>query len=549
MLTAYSYARYSSTAQAQGHSEARQLEDARRYCQEKGFALDESLGIDRGLSGFTGENLTRGILGEFLAAVSAGKVKRGSVLIVENPDRLSRRRFAEVYGWIYQPPLNFGLEIHFLSPRAVLRPNHSFVELLSVGLEIDRSNSESAIKSERSTKAWAAKKHASPAGFAITAVMPAWLEGRVGEPIRVNQARAEIARTIFELAACGFGERLICRWLNERGIPTFGDAKRGRAKYWSRSSVDKILHSHAVLGEYQPMRGRPGRRGQNTSPTGESLHWRPDGPVRENFFPPIIERALFIRVQEEIANRRTTKAGGRVSRLHNLFSGLAWDGNLGLPMHWRFRHLSQRPLLCTASKHINGVTPNQIVYSDFEAAFLTWLDQLDWASVIDAHDSEEIRGLEVKLADLQLAINRCEGRITIAVDELVNLPSPALRARLRAEEESLEAFKRERESVAKTLEAAQAKNRDLLGPNVVYASLAGARDLETRVKLRAEIRRRVSSIVFWFMRGPEVPKLVEDSVKDLFPFAEITFTNGRKRYVVLLGSGVFMTLERQLNPV
>src|SRR5262249_6331952 len=96
MLTAYSYARFSSSVQAQGHSEARQLEDARIYAKEKGFALDESLGVDRGLSGYTGENLTRGVLGSFLAAVSSGKIKRGSVLIVENPDRLSRRRFAEV---------------------------------------------------------------------------------------------------------------------------------------------------------------------------------------------------------------------------------------------------------------------------------------------------------------------------------------------------------------------------------------------------------------------------------------------------------------------
>ena len=80
MLTAYSYARYSSTAQVQGDSELRQIEAARAYATDKGFALDESLGVDRGLSGFTGDNPAKGVLGSFLSAVSAGRVKRGSVL-------------------------------------------------------------------------------------------------------------------------------------------------------------------------------------------------------------------------------------------------------------------------------------------------------------------------------------------------------------------------------------------------------------------------------------------------------------------------------------
>src|SRR5262249_2349360 len=158
------------------------------------------------------------------------ELKRGSVLIVENADRLSRQRFAETYALIYQRLLAFGIEIHFLSPRAVLRPNHSFVQLLSVGLEIDRANSESALKSEGLLKAWARKRHASPAGIAISAVMPAWLEGKVGEPIRINKARAQTVKTIFELASAGYGTRLIARTLNEREIPPFG-----RARYWRRS--------------------------------------------------------------------------------------------------------------------------------------------------------------------------------------------------------------------------------------------------------------------------------------------------------------------------
>jgi hypothetical protein len=92
------------------------------------------------------------------------------------------------------------------------------------------------------------------------------------------------------------------------------------------------------------------------------------------------------------------------------------------------------------------------------------------------------------------------------------------------------------------LEAARSRNRDLLSPNVVYAALAQARDLETRARLRAEIGARVSSIVFWFAREPATPRLVDDPAKDLFPFAEIQFTNTKRRYLILT-SEVTVTLQ------
>jgi hypothetical protein len=187
---AYSYARFSSVAQSDGDSERRQLEDARHYAAEKGFALDESLGVDRGLSGFSGENLAAGVLGQFVRQARAGKIAKGSVLIVENPDRISRQKFATAYARFYQPVLEAGIEIHFVSPRCVLKPNHSFVDLLQVGVDMDRATSESAVKSERLGKAWAVKKHSSPPGIVITGVMPAWLKGKVREPIRVHERRA-----------------------------------------------------------------------------------------------------------------------------------------------------------------------------------------------------------------------------------------------------------------------------------------------------------------------------------------------------------------------
>jgi uncharacterized membrane protein len=106
---------------------------------------------------------------------------------------------------------------------------------------------------------------------------------------------------------------------------------------------------------------------------------------------------------------------------------------------------------------------------------------------------------------------------------------------------ALAAAKSEREEAAKHLETAKAKHRDLLNSQVVYSRLARTRNIEIRSKLRLEIRRRVERITFWFRRSPDSPRLVEDPVKELFSFAEVRFTNGKCRYIVLT-KGVIMTL-------
>jgi hypothetical protein len=76
---------------------------------------------------------------------------------------------------------------------------------------------------------------------------------------------------------------------------------------------------------------------------------------------------------------------------------------------------------------------------------------------------------------------------------------------------------------------------------VVYSRLAETRNIETRSKLRLEIRSRVERIRFWFRRSADSPRLVEDPAKELFPLAEIRFTIGKCRYIVLT-KGVIMTL-------
>lgn len=93
---AYSYIRFSNPEQASGDSYRRQAELSNRYAEEHGLNLDTSLSLcDLGISGFTGENRSKGALALFLKAVETGKVPAGSFLLVESLDRLSRDTMSE----------------------------------------------------------------------------------------------------------------------------------------------------------------------------------------------------------------------------------------------------------------------------------------------------------------------------------------------------------------------------------------------------------------------------------------------------------------------
>ncbi|MET4031192.1 DNA invertase Pin-like site-specific DNA recombinase [Bradyrhizobium sp. JR7.2] len=100
---AYSYVRFSTPSQAAGASLQRQTEKAAKYALEHGLTLDTELNMtDLGVSAYRGKNAHTGALGGFLKAVEAGYVERGSYLLIENMDRLSRADIVTAQGLFLQ---------------------------------------------------------------------------------------------------------------------------------------------------------------------------------------------------------------------------------------------------------------------------------------------------------------------------------------------------------------------------------------------------------------------------------------------------------------
>jgi DNA invertase Pin-like site-specific DNA recombinase len=182
MPKAYSYIRFSTPEQSKGDSLRRQLERSEKYATEHGFVSDNSLDLlDQGLSGYTGENVSKGALGVFLRAVESGLVPQGSFLIVESLDRLSRATVLEQVG-LLSNLVNSGITVVTLDNGQVLNReilNKDPMMLMISVIGMLRSHDESLRKSERVKAAWAQKRKLIREKE-LTSLCPAWLTGNAG---------------------------------------------------------------------------------------------------------------------------------------------------------------------------------------------------------------------------------------------------------------------------------------------------------------------------------------------------------------------------------
>src|SRR5262245_7639979 len=160
--TAYSYLRFSSPEQAKGDSLRRQEELRDAWLAKTGAVLDISLTLrDEGVSAFTGrhrENPDRHALAAFLELVRRGRIQRGSYLVVESLDRLSREHIRPALTLLLNL-IDAGIRIVQLLPvEAVYDDKVEPMALMMAIMELSRGHSESRLKSERVGAAWHRKK-------------------------------------------------------------------------------------------------------------------------------------------------------------------------------------------------------------------------------------------------------------------------------------------------------------------------------------------------------------------------------------------------------
>ncbi len=304
MKKAYSYVRFSTKAQSEGASLNRQLELCRTYARSHNLILDDKSYRDLGVSAYKGVNAVDGNLGLFIQAVEEGKIPRGSYLLVESLDRLSRNVILEAQA-LFNKILSLDITI------VTLLDNQEFSKErvnedggLSIMISIMymlRAHDESKKKSQRVKDGW---ENARQTKKIITKVIPSWLK-IVDDKFEVIEEKAQVIRRIFQLSFEGNGTPRIAKILNDEGIKTLGPAAE-----WSSGLVVNQLNAVATYGAYETAKV----------------------PLRENYFPAIISKEAFYSAKQLTKSRNRAPGPREQGIVANLFAGRSYCGLCGSRM-------------------------------------------------------------------------------------------------------------------------------------------------------------------------------------------------------------------------
>lgn len=275
MPTAYVYSRFSSVKQEQGHSLKRQRDLAQRWLEANATALnlveDTSLNLtDSGLSGYAGTHRTKGALGVLERMIEDGAIDKGSYLLVESLDRLSRQEPTVALALLMNL-INAGMIIVTLSDnkvysKEVINADRGMSLIQSIIIS-GRAYEESEIKSQRVSAAWRGKMLKIADGVQLTKKVPFWILKE--DKSQTIPDRVAVVQKIFQLAADGVGDGSIARTLNAEGVPT----PTGRGQGWGHSSVMKVRKSRAALGELLTA----------------------DGAIHKDYYPVVVAEEMYLK--------------------------------------------------------------------------------------------------------------------------------------------------------------------------------------------------------------------------------------------------------------
>lgn len=437
-VRAYSYVRMSTRKQLRGDSLRRQLERSKTFADEHSLLLDDSL-QDLGVSAWRGRNFKTGALGRFLSMVESGEIPKGSYLLIESLDRLSREAVPDALT-LFMAIINAGIIIATLGEDRQIysrdRLNGDWTKLI-IGLAVmSRGHEESQTKSERISAVAKRKREQAREGKGhITSITPAWIDA---QRIDVNRYEftlnhhAETVRVIYEMATRGLGATAIARKLNVDGVSAF-KSKDG----WYQSIIKALLTRHDVIGTFQPHRMHDGKR-------------VPDGDPIEGYFPAAIEEDLFLRVQAMRSN--PGRPGRKGDTFANLFTGLCHCAHCGGPMTMKLSRVkgneNGRYLVC--ANYVRGHRckdgKRHFRYEPLEAVILDHVKEINLAETLHAAQFDDtLRELDEAIAGLTLqleGLRRKEQRLAQAIED-DNEPPNAILNLLRARQSERQAVEAE----------------------------------------------------------------------------------------------------------
>ncbi|SFN95682.1 Site-specific DNA recombinase [Bradyrhizobium sp. Ghvi] len=484
---AYSYVRFSTPEQAKGHSLQRQTDAAQAWAAANKVVLDDELTFqDRGVSGLHGANMETGALGVFLERVKDGTIPRGSWLLVENLDRISRQVARKAVRAI-EDIVEAGVTVVDMSDggreySAETLDRDPMLFMMMV-VRFIRANEESATKGVRVAKAHAARrqKFAGPEKITkpYTLRLPAWIRWSAETCCyELIEKRAELLRWMFEMAADGTGVHSIAAHLNDTKEPTWG-AGGWKARYWHRSYIRKLLTNKAAIGIFVPhtVRKVEGKRTKQRTPQEPIAHR----------FPAAVDRELFERVNARLG---TTEPRGKNANapVRSIFAGIMKCQHCGGTVT-RVNKGEHVYLVCAAAHAKAGTCRYESVpYAEAVSTFrLRLLGVLE-----DAPTGNNTADLDARIEQLKGMVDAGEEYVNELLDLRISDKSRAAGQRLRDAEQELDGHREELRALLERRETFRSTNVLKRLEAVEKALIAEPLDTEAANKaLRGAVRKMV----------------------------------------------------------
>lgn len=477
MPKAYSYLRFSTPEQALGDSKRRQTTLAEQYALAHKLTLDTELHLhDLGVSAFRGDNIATGALGAFLDAVKQGLVERGSYLLVESLDRVSRAAARKAVR-VLEDIVEAGITVVTLNDgKAYTEESLDGFDFLMAVLVLIRAHEESATKARRLKAAWVGKR-LKVKDHALTACTPGWIELDAARKPQVIPERAKVVRRIVAEALKGTGKESIARQLNVDQVPTFG-----RGAQWHRSYIDRILTSPALVGTFVP---------HVEHYEGGKLKRVPQEPV-PGYFPAVVDTETYERLQT--VSRSSPLRGRHASGdMRNILSGLARCPMCASTMTRVAKGNRQTPqLVCAKAKAGAGCEYVSVRYETIEHALLTeYRQMLDDMPHADAHLAGALRQAQVNL-------DAAEAKAEELASLLERHPSDVLGKRLATHEAQVRDLRKERDQLAARAVQSERKAIALKVKNLDVALRARPLD---RKRVNAALRELLTGVTVDYTTG------------------------------------------------
>ncbi|MGO9022359.1 MAG: recombinase family protein [Syntrophobacteraceae bacterium] len=518
----YSYVRFSTPEQSQGDSLRRQLEYATDYAERKGLHLDKTLSLrDLGLSGFHGDNRTKGALGQFLRHVAAGRIARGSILIVESLDRLSRQEILTALN-LFTEIIQGGMTIvtaidgqEYTEDSINANPMQLMLSLVSMTTAHD----ESSKKSKRLGKAWEGKRERALSGERkLTGRAPEWLSLTEDKKrFEIIPERAKVIEQIFQMKLAGVGKAATTRTLNKQQewIP----GRKGNERGWRPSYIQKILLNRSVIGECQPHKLAVVDGKKVRIPVGDAI---------SGYYPRVVSDELFYGVQKQFEkNKRLVgNGGGKNGKCNNLLSYIARCGYCGAPMTFVNKGEGGKYLVCDDARRGRGCKYGSVHYEEVEHLVLEYCKGLTARDLFPKGNKtpDEVDSLRGNLVAIEARISEAELQIENLTDTIASTTDKRVRTILNWKlsavldsRETLEgqkaALQEKIDALAHLVDKVQMTVDDLNGLLDMLDNVEGEERSLIRMKLRNELRRLIERIdVFPF----GAPNWSEKAIAEFF---------------------------------